>query len=115
MNGLANKKDVSKLFYLLSPYLSISWYGGVNLHVGDDFLTNYNVSIPDNAVAVGNPAKVIRYVDNSSPSVGNGFMGYTIRDDYKSSLTILLGSKASESHEVHAEETDVGEVQFIGD
>lgn len=63
---------------------------GINLHVGDNFLTNYNVTIldmasvtignnvivgagsvvthdiPDNAVAVGNPAKVIRYVDNKN-------------------------------------------------
>ena len=63
---------------------------GINLHVGDNFLTNYNVTIldmapvtignnviigagsvvthdiPDNAVAVGNPAKVIRYVENKN-------------------------------------------------
>lgn len=63
---------------------------GINLHVGDNFLTNYNVTIldmapvtignnviigagsvvthdiPDNAVAVGNPARVIRYVDNKN-------------------------------------------------
>ena len=62
----------------------------INLHVGDNFLTNYNVTIldmasvtignnviigagsvvthdiPDNAVAVGNPAKVIRYVENKN-------------------------------------------------
>lgn len=63
---------------------------GINLHVGDNFLTNYNVTIldmapvtignnvivgagsvvthdiPDNAVAVGNPARVIRYVENKN-------------------------------------------------
>lgn len=62
---------------------------GCNIHVGDGFLTNYNVTIldmatvtignnvvigagsvvthdiPDNAVAVGNPARVIRMIDNA--------------------------------------------------
>jgi serine acetyltransferase len=71
-------KNWMPVFHII--FLIKKWLQGKNIHVGDDFLTNYNVKIgnnvvvaagavvsknvPDNCVVGGVPAKKIKDLEN---------------------------------------------------